>query len=138
MFANFSYGAARVTCEKLDHSTIGLMQIAYYGPIGKQAFAYLRDAIVIATAHADAVVIRMDYAVFTLDCVPEIPAGTYSTHAPAAAVIVRRDAHALWSGYARALSRMKIKRAVFPDSQAVLAYEWAADHACLAREQLLQ
>ena len=132
----FNCGAAKVTWEQVAQSTKGVMQVAYYGPIGAETLCYLRGLLITLSMDAPAVVIRMDYAMFALDVAPPIPNGMYTGRSPPAALIVRRDAYAMWSAYGRQVAALGVKRAVFCDSQIELAYLWAEEHACLEREQL--
>lgn len=130
----FSYGSAKATYKPVA-GCVGLMQAAYYGPVDNRAFGYLRGQIIGASRAAGAILVRMDFAMFAIEGVPDVPDGTYCSDTPAAAVLVRDDSHALWSAYARQAARSGLKRAVFLTWQEALAREWAQDHAALARQQ---
>jgi len=132
----FNCGVARVTYKKAMNSQGGVMEVAYYGPICRNSFCYLRNTISGLAVNDTALVIRMDYAMFTLNESPAIPSGIGTLRCPPAAMIVRRDAYPMWADYSRRVASLGFKRAVFCDSQSALAYLWAEDHACLGRELL--
>jgi len=132
----FNCGAARVTYKKAMNSQGGVMEVAYYGPVSNDAFAYLRRAVSELVSDAPALVIRMDSALCLIDKTPCLPPSSYLGKCPPAAMIVRRETYAIWSEFGRRIAAQGFKRAVFCDSQAALAYLWAEDHACLGRELL--
>ena len=111
------------------------MQITYYGPLTPDVFYYLRGAVKEVAKDAAALVIRMDYALSLIDTTPTLlPTRVRS---PPAACIVRREDYAMWVEFGRKIAATGVKRAVFCQSQAALAYLWAEDHAGLVPEQSL-
>ena len=117
------YGSARVSSGVISRS--GLVEAAYSGPLTRAAFSVLRREVLFDTRPAPCVVLRMDKSLTLMTDLPDIPTGTYTPTAPTGAVIVRPDQYEMWTAYNRKLTRLGVMRAVFLDSHAALAYEWA-------------
>lgn len=80
----------------------------------------------------------MDRSLVLLSLPPDIAPGVYTSRAAPGAVIVRADQYELWAEYARRLSNVGVLRAVFLESHATLAYEWAERQILRERAKLPQ
>jgi hypothetical protein len=126
------YGSARAGSALVCRST-GICEATYSGPITMDAFSILRRSVLEDTDGSPCTVIRMDKCVMPAEAMPRAPAGTYTSMAAPGAVIVRPDQYRVWSEYARNLAVIGVMRAVFLDSNASVAYEWAQRQARLER-----
>jgi hypothetical protein len=119
----YRYGAARASNTRIGKS--GLVESIYTGPISAQAFEVLRLGVLRETQGSPCAVIRMDGSLMLLSLPPVIGPGVYTGRSAPGAVIVRADQYELWAEYSRRLASVGVMRAVFLDSHAALAYEWA-------------
>jgi hypothetical protein len=133
---NYRCGAARVTSTALGK--LGLVESVYTGPISANAFGILRLGVLRETEGSPCAVIRMDRSLMLVSLPPVIAPGVYTARSAPGAVIVRADQYEMWAEYARRLANVGVMRAVFLESHATLAYEWAERQIRLERAILPQ
>lgn len=133
---SFSHHAATVRVRRLKD---GIAEVVYSGPMGFDSFENLRGMVLGATAEASCLVLRMDRVLCIMGGAPPSPIGSaYRHNRVSAAVIVREDQFDKWDQYARQLAGQGVMRAVFLDSCAERAYQWARLTACGADLAALQ
>ena len=118
----FSYYAATARVQQLEG---GVSEIIYCGPMSQHAFDLLRRQALDTTACAACLVVRIDKVLSTMSCAPMAGGPHYGINRAPAAVIAREDQFDMWDDYARQVARHGIMRAVFLDSFAAQAYQWA-------------
>lgn len=94
--------------------------------MGFDSFDHLRGLVLGATANASCLILRMDRVLCIMGGAPPPPIGdAYQHNRISAAVIVREDQFDGWDRYARQLAGLGVMRAVFLNSCAGQAHQWA-------------
>lgn len=113
--------SARVSFDGFD----GFVEVAYSGLVTAQTFLSMREGVLGTTSHAPVLVFRLDKMLDLIEDFVPPSNDSFKIWMPPAAVIVRRDQFAKHVAYNRQVSALGVMRAVWLDSHAALAYEWA-------------
>ena len=118
MVVTHAHHSARVACHRSGDVAIA----NYSGPLCMTAFESLRPRVIKESSGAACLVLRMDRSLCLMGEIPAIKG--YAIVSAPGAVIVRPDQLDLWTDYARAMSFVGIRRAVFLDSELALCRDW--------------
>lgn len=136
----YRYHSTTVRWRTYEPSQFGVVEVAYFGPLGATEAPHLRVAVANATKDAPALVIRFDGVLLTFQEMLEVPVGVYGPGSPPGCTVCRPDQYEWISAYCRNMAKVGVMRVVFLQSQAASAYGLAETFARerIARLRLAQ